>query len=357
MKSTIAKIILLIPLLLFLSEITYSQTIDETLSNLSSDAVTKYSEPAITTFSSNMNSGWFSGLPSASTLGFHAKLRFVGIGSFFGSTKNFSTNGTYRFTENQVNEILSNSQLEQQYYDDVKEAILGESWDVTIEGPTINGSRDEHVTVTFPTQVIHIDQGDFIIEEYTLELEDVKGYLNEATLLPTPALQLDLSGFAGTGISLRYFTGVDIRKLGNITFYGAGITHNINYWLSDPIPVDIGVGLYFQKFDIGSAFTNTATQFGLFASKSLGTIVTFVPYAGLTYESSHSKMNYDYVYDIVIEGVGTIQQIARIKVDYGNENSVGFIIGSTLNFPVVSVNADFKFGQTQTGSVGLGFGF
>lgn len=349
MKRTLAKITIIISLLLLVSVKTYTQSMDETLSNLSSDAVTKYSEPAITAFSSNMNAGWFSGLPLATTLGFHAKLRFVGIGSFFSDDiRRFSTIGYFQFTEEQADEILSESNISPLYYEQVKSEMLSREWEVTIEGPTITGSRDEHVTVVFPGDEI---QGQ-TVEPYTITLVDVKGYLDNSSLLPTPALQLDVSGVAGTGISLRYFTGVDIKKLGMITIYGAGIVHNINYWFADPVPVDIGFGLYFQRFDIGDAFTNTASQFGLYMSKSVGVIVTFVPYAGLTYENSHSKMDYDYRFDTP-DG----PQTARISVDYGSENTVGFVIGSTLNFPVVSLNVDFKFGQTQTGTVGLGFGF
>jgi hypothetical protein len=349
MKNITAKNTLLITLLLFLSCRIFSQSIDQTLSNLSSDAVIKYSEPAITAFSSNMNAGWFSGLPSTSTIDIHAKLRFIGIGSFFSDDiRNFSSTGNFRFTEEQADEILSESNISPLYYEQVKDEMLSKEWEVIIAGPTITGSRDEHVTVEFPGGEI---QGQ-TVEPYTVTLEDVKGYLDNSSLLPTPALQLDVSGVAGTGISIRYFRGIDVKKLGNITIYGAGIVHNVTYWFSDPIPLDIGFGLYFQKFDIGDAFTNSASQFGLYVSKSVGVIVTFVPYMGLTYESSHSKLDYNYNFD-TSEG----PQTARIKVDYGTDNSVGFIIGSALNFPVVSVNVDFKFGQTQTGSVGLGFGF
>jgi hypothetical protein len=66
---------------LFLTTNSFPQTIEETLSNISSGAVLKYTEPVINAFGSSMNSGWFTGLPSASN-GIHAKVRIVGVGSF-----------------------------------------------------------------------------------------------------------------------------------------------------------------------------------------------------------------------------------------------------------------------------------
>jgi len=56
-----------------------------------------------------MNSGWFTGLPSSSN-DIHAKLRFVGVGSFFtDDLRRFSYVGNLRLTSPQVDEILISS--------------------------------------------------------------------------------------------------------------------------------------------------------------------------------------------------------------------------------------------------------
>lgn len=111
----------------------YSQSIAETLSNLSSDAVLKYSEPVISAFGSSMNSGWFTGLPS-STNGFHAKLRFVGVGSFFSDDlRTFNHTGNLRLTSAQVDEILISSGYNPNTipnYESVKNEILSRDWEV-----------------------------------------------------------------------------------------------------------------------------------------------------------------------------------------------------------------------------------
>lgn len=330
----------------------HSQSIDETLSYLSSDAATEYSQPAVTAFGSNMGSGWFTGLPPAATLDFHARLRFVGVGSFYNDeVRRFSTTGVFQYTSEQADEILSASGINPASfpnYDDIKNELLNQQWEVKFEGPTIIGSGDEFVSIEFPGTNI---QG-VTVDPYKAELTDVRGFLNNSTMLPTPALQLDLFGFAGTGISIRYFTGVDISNLGEMKVWGAGLVHNINYWFSDPVPIDIGFGYYYQQFDIGDAFKNIASQAGLYISKSLGSVVSVVPYAGVTYETSKSKLDYNYKFD-----TPTGPQEINLSVDYKEENLVGLTIGTTINLPVLSLNFDYKFAQSQTGTIGIGFGF
>ncbi|MBT8381574.1 MAG: hypothetical protein HKP17_08390 [Ignavibacteriaceae bacterium] len=330
----------------------YSQSIEETLSYLSSDAATEYSQPAVTAFGSNMSSGWFTGLPPTSTVGFHARLRFVGVGSLFtDDVRRFSTTGQFQYTSQQANDILIASGLDPSFipnYDEIRNELLNQVWDVRIEGPTITGSANEFVTVEFPGTTI---QG-VTINPYVVEMTDVKGFLNNSDMLPTPALQLDLSGFIGTGVSVRYFSGVNISNLGKMNVWGAGFVHNINYWFEDPIPIDIGFGYYFQRFDIGDSFKNTASQLGLYISKSIGTIVSIVPYMGLTYESSKSKLDYDYRFD-----TPTGPQEINLSIDYEGENLVGLTVGATIIFPVISLNFDYKVAQSQTGTIGIGFGF
>jgi hypothetical protein len=347
MKKLLVILCLVIP-----AETIIPQSIEETLSYLSSDAATEYSQPAVTAFGSNMSSGWFTGLPPTSTVGFHARLRFVGVGSLYNDdVRRFSTTGQFQYTSAQADDILIASGLDPSIipnYDEIKNELLNQIWDVRIEGPTITGSENEFVTIEFPGTMIE----GVVINPYEVELSDVKGFLNNSDFLPTPALQLDLSGFLGTGISIRYFTGVDLSNLGKMNVWGAGFVHNLNYWFSDPIPIDIGFGYYFQRFDIGDSFKNTASQVGLYISKSIGSVVSIVPYMGLTYETSKSKLDYNYNFDTPAG-----PQEVNLSIDYKGEDLVGLTIGTTLIFPVISLNFDIKFAQSQTGTIGIGIGF
>ena len=350
--SKMSKIVLpIFMLLVFAPSVAMPQSIGETLSNLSSNAVLKYSEPVISAFGSSMNSGWFTGLPSSSN-GIHAKLRFVGVGSFFTDDhRSFSYVGNLNLTSSQVDEILISSGYDPSTlpnYQSIKNEILSKGWEVTFNGPTIIGSLNEHLQVQFPGTEI---QG-YTVDPYTLELDDVKGYLNNIDIMPSPALQLDLGSVLGTGVSFRYFRGINLQDLGIVNIWGAGIIHNFNYWFDDPLPIEIGFGYYFQNFKVGDIFTNTASQFGLFLSKRIGGIISIEPYAGLTYETSRSKIDYRYQFD---SPAG--QQELNLHIDYNGDNSVNLALGTSINLAIFLINFDYKFGGTNTGTVGIGFGF
>jgi hypothetical protein len=351
MKKTLKIIFAALILFLQLPVKLYSQSIAETLSNLSSDAVLKYSEPVISAFGSSMNSGWFTGLP-ASTNGIHAKLRFVGVGSFFSDDlRTFSHTGSLRLTSAQVDEILYSSGYDPNTipnYESVKNDILSRDWEVLFNGPTITGNYDDYLRVDFPSAEV---QG-YTIEQYTLELTDVRGYLNNISVMPSPALQLDLGSLIGTAVSVRYFRGINLQDLGIVNIWGTGFTHNLNYWFAEVLPIEIGFGYYFQDFKVGDIFKNTASQFGLFISKRLGGRISVEPYASLTYESSRSEIDYKYEFD---SPAG--RQVLQLKIDYNGDQTVNLALGTSINLSLFVINFDYKFGGTRTGTVGVGFGF
>ena len=328
-----------------------AQDINETLSNISSGAVLKYAEPVIDAFGSSMNSGWFTGLPSSSN-GIHAKLRFVGVGSFFtDDLRRFSYVGNLRLTSSQVDEILISSGYNPNTipnYESMKNEILSRDWEVKFDGPTITGNIEEYLSVEFP----EVEVQGYTIESHMFELTDVKGYLDNIDVMPSPALQLDLGSVLGTGVSVRYFRGINLRDLGIVNIWGGGVVHNLNYWFDDSLPIEIGLGYYFQSFKVGDIFTNTASQYGLFLSKRIGGRISIEPYAGLTYETSRSEINYKYQFD---SPAG--RQELQLNIDYNGDQTVNLAVGTSINLSIFVLNFDYKFGGTRTGTVGVGFGF
>ncbi len=75
-------LLIILAFILTLTNLNHSQSIDETLSHLSSDAGSAYVEPIISAFGSNMNSGWVNGVPPATLLGLHFQVRLIVIGTF-----------------------------------------------------------------------------------------------------------------------------------------------------------------------------------------------------------------------------------------------------------------------------------
>ena len=347
MKKTIIVFIFI----LFITGASYSQSTEETLSNLSSDAATSYVEPIISAFGSNMNSGWVSGVPSASILGFNIKLRAIVAGSFFPEDKRtFSTSGKFRYTSEQAEDILQASGITQANpnYDDIKNEILSREWEVNISGPTITGSDQEFVEVTFPGAQI---QGE-TIGEHTNVLTGVKGFLNDIPLLPTPMLQLDVGDILGTGVSIRYFPGIDIQDLGKISLWGMGFMHNPGVWLANPLPIDIGLGFFYQNLKVGDIFENKSYQYGAFISKEIGVIITFTPYAGVTFESSKTTLNYTYNFDTPAG-----PQSTNVSFDLDGENNIALTGGVTLSLPIVSINVDYKLAKVSALTAGVALGF
>ena len=351
MKKIIKIVFIGFILLLQFPSRIYPQTIAETLSNLSSDAVLKYSEPVISAFGSSMNSGWFTGLPSSAN-GIHAKFRFVGVGSFFSDDlRTFSHTGSLRLTSSQVDEILISSGYDPNTipdYESIKTEILSRDWEVLFNGPTITGNYDDYLKVDFPEAEV---QG-YTIDQYTLELTDVRGYLDNIDVMPSPALQFDLGSLFGTGVSVRYFRGINLQDLGIVNVWGGGFTHNLNYWFAEALPIEIGFGYYFQDFKVGDIFRNKASQFGLFMSKRIGGRISIEPYASLTYENSRSEINYNYEFD---SPAG--RQELQLHINYSGDQSVNLALGTSLNLSIFVINFDYKFGGTNTGTVGVGFGF
>ncbi len=344
-------LIIILAFILTLTNLSRSQSIDETLSHLSSDAGSAYVGPVISAFGSNMNSGWVNGLPPATLFGLHFQVRLVVIGSFLqDANRTFFTSGQFSYTSIQADDILQASgfdPINTLNYDDMKDEILSQEWQVNIAGPTITGSGDEDVKVEFPGAEI---QGETVGSHVTT-LRGVSGFLDNLSIFPQPAVQLDIGNVIGTSASIRYFPSVDIQDVGKVSLWGVGLLHNIGFWFNNPLPIELGLGFFYQKLDVGDIFVNKSTQFGVYLSKTLGVVISFTPYMGVTYESSSTSVSYTFNFDTPIGPQNT-----NIAFDRESINNVALTIGGALNLPVVSLNVDYKIAKIKTLTLGLSFG-
>ena len=344
-------LLIILAFILTLTNLNHSQSIEETLSHLSSDAGSAYVEPIISAFGSNMNSGWVNGVPPATLLGLHFQVRLIVIGTFLqDANRTFFASGKFRYTSSQADDILLASgfdPINTPNYDDLKNEILSQEWQVNIAGPTITGSGDEFVKVEFPGAEI---QGETVGSHVTT-LTGVEGFLDNLSIFPQPAVQLDIGNVIGTSASIRYFPSVDIKDVGKVSLWGVGLLHNIGFWFNNPLPVELGLGFFYQKLDVGDIFVNKSTQFGVYLSKTLGVVISFTPYMGVTYESSSTSVSYTFNFDTPIGPQNT-----NIAFDREGINNVALTIGGALNLPVVSFNVDYKIAKIKTLTLGLSFG-
>ncbi len=344
------KSLLTIFILLFTASISFSQDLEETLSNLSSDAAKSYLAPIANGFGSNLNSGWFAYPPDPVKLGFTLRLRVIGTGTFFSSDEErFSTSGTFRYNSAQADAILANSGItfNSPGYQAAKAELLSQEWTVAFSGPTIIGNKDEYLKVFFGGGTVAGQQ----VAAYEEVIQDVNGYLDGLTLLPSANIQLTLGTVYGTNFVVRWFPSIDIQDLGKFTFYGFGLVHNTNIWFKKPLPVDLSVGGYYQNLKVGDIFESSATQFGVYASKTFGGIFAATPYVGLTTESSTTSVSYDYNYDTPAG-----PQTVNVGFDLDGKNSVAFTVGLSLKLVILNLNVDYKAAKSGTVTAGLSFG-
>jgi len=344
-------LLIILAFILTLTNLNHSQSIDETLSHLSSDAGSAYVEPIISAFGSNMNSGWVNGVPPATLLGLHFQVRLIVIGTFLqDANRTFFASGKFRYTLSQADDILLASgfdPISTPGYDEMRNVILSQEWQVNIAGPTITGSSDEDVKVEFPGAEI---QGETVGSHVTT-LRGASGFLDNLSIFPQPAIQLDIGNVIGTSASIRYFPTVDIKDVGKASLWGVGLLHNIGFWFNNPLPIELGFGFFYQKLNVGDVFVNKSTQFGVYLSKTLGVVISFTPYLGLTYESSSTSVSYTFNFNTPIGPQNT-----NIAFDREGINNVALTIGGALNLPVVSFNVDYKIAKIKTLTLGLSFG-
>ncbi len=347
MKKTSLLIIFIIAGLF--SQQLYAQNIDETVNNLSQQAGTAYVQPVISAFSSNLNSGWFANAPSASILGFDLSVKVSAAASFFNDDqKTFNSSGSFRFTGSQVDDILANSGITSSNpaYQSLKDHMLLREYTVDFSGPTIVGSDQENMSISFG------GDPDINIGAATIKLTGVKGLLNNYSALPFGSIQFGLGTVYGTKALIRWFPSVTVEDLGKISFFGWGFLHNANIWFDNPLPVDISLGFFSQKLTVGDVFESNATQYGIYLSKTFGMGISVSPFVGLTNETGTTTVKYDYSFDTP---TGATTQ--HLEFDLDGANSTAFTLGATFKLFILNLSADYKIAKTNTASASIFFGF
>jgi hypothetical protein len=354
------KKIILFSLLVFTIQL-QAQSLEETLGSLSSSGGKAYLAPAVTAFGSNLNSGWVSKIPASTMLAFHIDLKVVAMGSFFSTDqKNFNAAGTFKFSNSQVDQLLSASgytaaNMGQTNYNNLKNEIMKADIQVNFSGPTIAGKKDENVKVNFAGQKFTVSNQQYDLKSYQWSLDQVKGFLDDYPALPGGAAQLTVGTIAGTNFSFRYCPDIDIKDLGKFNLWGAGFLHNINSWLPTPLPVDISAGYFYQKLKVGSIFESDASQYGIYVGKTFGSAFAVSPYFGLTMESSKSTIDYDFDPEQVVNGVAVPK--IHVNMELEGENTGAATIGLGIKLGLINIILDYKVAKTKTASAGISLGW
>ena len=341
----------------------FADSLDETLEKLAGDAAVSYVEPIVSAFGSNLNGGWYHKAPKGKIFNIDVEFGLVFMGSFFSEeSKDFSTTGSFRFTEQQAIDLTNISGFSGAIQDSLVAAIMQQDFAVGIFGPTIVGSGEDSIKIDFSgadIDIIDPDTGQPTTETVGQAqiVLPVTGLLEEIPMLPLFVPQLSLGTVYGTKLVFRYMPTMDVPDLGEFKYFGFGIQHNPKVWLPVPLPVDVSASFFTQSMDLGDYVTAKATAFGINASKTFGPrMLSITPYAGLMLESS--KMEFKYDYTLAEDPItGDPLETMIIKFEIEGENSARLTLGLNFRLSVFNLNADYNIAKYNSVTAGFGLAF
>ena len=160
--------------------------------------------------------------------------------------------------------------------------------------------------------------------------------------------QISIGLFMGTELNIRYLPPIEFdESIGEITFIGYGLSHNLNQWIPVPLPLapKLTIGFMFQEFEIGEIIKSSHTAFNIRVSKGVPLLSV---YAGAQIESS----DLDITYQSEITG----SEIVLPTLD--GDNDIRFTGGFRLTlFPFIGINVDYSAGEYNAVNIGLSFSF
>ncbi|MDP8220631.1 MAG: hypothetical protein P9X26_04750 [Candidatus Stygibacter frigidus] len=332
----------------------FAEGLDATLERLSGNSAQAYVGPIVSSFGSDLNGGWFHKSPKDKFIGLDFEIGVVAMGTFFGDEDDyFSTTGTFRFNRTQASQMTEDVDPSVRNY--VIDAIMQQDFEVIMQGPTVVGPSDEHVEVIFPGQDVNYVgpggvSGSAFVGEENITTE-ITGLLDELPAMPLAAPQVSIGTFFGTMLTARFIPAYDVPDLGEISYLGLGLQHNIKAWLPLPIPVDISLAAYIQTLKLGEYVTAKGFTSGLTVSKTFGPrMFSITPYAGYMLESSNMEFSYEFQAD---------PDLAPINIDFkaDGKNKSRLTLGSSFRLGIVNLNADYNIGDYNSVTVGLAFAF
>lgn len=363
------KVIVTMAVFLFATSSIFAQDedLEGTLTQLSEAAAKAYISPVVSAFGSNMNGGWFRMAPPPTKFGLDLQIGVVGMGTFFpddSGIRTFSTSGSFRFSQAQAQDIVTNTSglvFLNPTTDEpaLVSAISQIDFTVNIAGTTIVGPADGTIGITFNgSDITYTPPSTGIpeqvtIDPYTITLNvgGIGDYLPDTTFLPYAAPQLNVGTVLGTRAVFRYVPEISITEdIGKFSWFGWGVQHNPAVFFPTPLPVDVSISFAKQTVKLGDILEANTTAYGLNVSKKLGVgPISITPYAGFLIEKSKFHFKYDFILD---EGMPWEQKIP-IDFTMEGENQSRITVGVSLKLLMFNINADYNMGNYNSVTVGV----
>jgi hypothetical protein len=200
---------------------------------------------------------------------------------------------------------------------------------IVLEGPTVVGDSDTMGRMTGYVNGLPV-----------VSMETIEGLVN-TRWIPLAAPELQVGGFHGLKVSLRWLPEITIGDFGKTKYMGWGLQWNPGFLLP-PLPVDVMVGFFRQEINLGTVVETTANSVFVAASKNFA-LATL--YGGLAAESSTMKVSYT-------------EQDSDVDVEFemDGDMSARLTLGATFNLGA-KLNVEMGVGNLTVYTAGLMFGF
>jgi hypothetical protein len=199
---------------------------------------------------------------------------------------------------------------------------------------------------TFQTATIFGETGTTVthLSNSSLKYKGSDGIFN-AKMFPFAVPQVTIGSVLGTDAFVRFVPVPKIgdNKIPSTTFWGAGVRHSVSQYI--PLcPVDIAVGILYNKLKTGDLFDATGLTYGVQVGKTFSVLSL---YGGFNLESSKLKVSY----------VSTeASEPGSIEIDLTGKRKASFTAGLNLSLGFFHLFGNANLGSVTNFTAGLGFG-
>ncbi len=169
-------------------------------------------------------------------------------------------------------------------------------------------------------------------------------------VVPVPLLYASLGLGYATDVSLRFLPRLRVDdEIGELRSNGVAIRHALTEWFE--APVDLSVGLGFQKVRVGSYLESSSRQFGLLVGRNAGPLTVFG--SGVVRSAS---VDVSYVVENPESNPGLPPDGQRFSVSetIGTGTAIGF--GLRLQLLLLNLTARYTFDDYSLISLQAGLG-
>jgi hypothetical protein len=250
------------------------------------------------------------------------------------------------------------------------QAIANQDFNVRIYGPTVIGNPFKS-TATTPNDQVKVDitsagvpvvnpstgKTEIIpIPKYTeaLGIGGVDG-IQSVSMMPLMAPKFSIGTVFGTQATFRYMPKMNVKDVGEFSYFGFGIQHNPSIWFPNPLPVDVCVAFFTQTMKFDPLIVAKGTSFGVNVSKRFGPgALNVTPYVGFMLESS--KLTFSYTPTAQISGSNLPPvDLPSVNFELEGVNKSRLVLGLSLKILFLNINADYNLGKYNSFTGGVMF--